>query len=139
MDNTGAPIRILMIDDNEPDAYLVAEALRIAQIKCELTHIKDGNAIVKSLAGEAGNSLPPADLVLLDLNLPRVDGCELLAAMRKHPSFAKTPVAIMSSSLSEQDRARCVALGANHCLIKPLELNDFVDAIVGTVRKMLSI
>ncbi len=134
-----APVRVLIVDDNEADAYLVGESLRIAGIAFELTHVKDGAGLLETLnRGPADPTRPVADLVFLDFNLPRTDGFELLAVMRKSPAFAKVPIAVMSSALSEQGQARAAALGANCCLIKPLELNAFVDAIGGAVKKLLS-
>jgi chemotaxis family two-component system response regulator Rcp1 len=134
-----APVRVLIVDDNEPDAYLVAESLRIAGIDFELTHVKDGVGLLEMLTRAAVDpTRPVTDLVFLDFNLPRTDGFELLAAMRKNPAFANVPIAVISSALSAQDQARALALGANCCLIKPLELNAFAEAIVGAVKKLLS-
>ena len=137
--NLNAPMRVVIVDDNEADAFLVGESLRIAHIDFELTHVKDGAELLEKLNRDPADPTGlAADLVFLDLNLPRTDGFELLAAMRKNPAFANVPIAVMSSALSQQDQARGTELGATCCLVKPLELNAFVEAIGSAVKKMLS-
>jgi chemotaxis family two-component system response regulator Rcp1 len=134
------PVRILIVEDNEPDAYLVRTALRSAQIDFELTHAKDGLAALAMLEDASANSGGlVADLIFLDLNLPQMDGFALLTAMRKHPASAEVPIAVLSSSLSEDDVTRSRELGANRFVVKPIELNDFMSLIAGTVKEMLNL
>jgi chemotaxis family two-component system response regulator Rcp1 len=134
------PVRILIVEDNEPDAYLVRTALRSAQIDFELTHAKDGLAALAMLEDASANSGGSvADLIFLDLNLPQMDGFALLTAMRKHPASAEVPIAVLSSSLSEDDVTRSRELGANRFVVKPIELNDFMSLIAGTVKEMLNL
>jgi chemotaxis family two-component system response regulator Rcp1 len=133
------PVRILIVEDNEPDAYLVRTALRSAQIDFELTHAKDGLAALAMLDASAKSTLSVADLIFLDLNLPQIDGFALLTAMRHHPASAEVPIAVLSSSLSEDDVTRSRELGANRFVVKPIELNDFMSLIAGTVKEMLNL
>jgi chemotaxis family two-component system response regulator Rcp1 len=134
------PVRILIVEDNEPDAYLVRTALRSAQIDFELTHAKDGLAALAMLEDASANSGGlVADLIFLDLNLPQMDGFALLTAMRKHPASAEVPIAVLSSSLSEDDVTRSRELGANRFVVKPIELNNFMSLIAGTVKELLNL
>jgi two-component system response regulator len=134
------PFRILMVEDNEPDAYLMKTALRAAQIDFELTHAKDGALALAMLDdASARSSGPVADLIFLDLNMPKIDGLALLAAMRRHPASAAVPIAVLSSSLSRDDMTRAIELGANRYLVKPIELNEFINAIGGAVKEMLNL
>ena len=133
-------VRILIVEDNEPDAYLVRTALRAAQIDFELTHAQDGLLALAMLDdASAKSSRPIADLIFLDLNMPTMDGFALLAAMRLHPASAEVPIAVLSSSLSHDDMARSRELGANRYIVKPMELNDFMNLIAGAVKEILKL
>jgi CheY-like chemotaxis protein len=134
------PVRILIVEDNAPDAYLVRTALTAADIDFELTHAKDGSlalAMLDSPAAKASGSV--ADLIFLDLNMPKIDGLAMLAAMRQHPASAKVPIAVLSSSLSKEDMKRAVELGANRYIVKPIELNEFMTLIASAVKEMLKL
>ena len=134
------PVRILIVEDNEPDAYLVRTALRAAQIDFELTHAKDGVIALAILdSASAKSSGPVADLIFLDLNMPTMDGFALLTAMRLHPASAEVPIAVLSSSLSHDDMARSRELGASRYIVKPMELNDFMNLIAGAVKEILKL
>jgi chemotaxis family two-component system response regulator Rcp1 len=134
------PVRILMVEDNEPDAYLVRTALRAAQIDFELTHAKDGLSALAMLDDASAKSNGAiADLIFLDLNMPQIDGFALLTAMRQHPASADVPIAVLSSSLSHDDMIRSMKLGANRYIVKPIELNEFITLIAGTVTGMLKL
>ena len=132
------PVRILIVEDNEPDAYLVRTALRAAQIEFEFTHAKDGLVALAMLDDCSAKARQPvADLIFLDLNMPNMDGFALLTAMRMHPASAEVPIAVLSSSLSHDDMARSRELGANRYIVKPMELNDFMTLIAGAAKEML--
>jgi CheY-like chemotaxis protein len=130
------PVRILMVEDNAPDAYLVRTALTAAKIDFEFSHAKDGSIALAMLDGATGSI---ADLILLDLNMPKIDGLAMLTAMRQHPASAKVPIAVLSSSLSQEDMKRAVELGANRYIVKPIELNEFMTLIAGTVKEMVDL
>ena len=133
-------VRILIVEDNEPDAYLVRTALSAARIDFELAHAKDGLLALAMLDSASTNSSRPvADLIFLDLNMPTMDGFALLTAMRLHPASAEVPIAVLSSSLSHDDMARSRELGANRYIVKPMELNDFMSLIAGAVKEMLKL
>ena len=134
------PVRILMVEDNAPDAYLVRTALAAAQIDFELTHVQDGALALAMLDGVSANgSGTVADMIFLDLNMPKIDGLALLTAMRQHSASAKVPIAVLSSSLSHEDMSRAIELGANRYIVKPIELNEFMTLIADTVKGLLNL
>ena len=123
-------IRILLVEDNPADAELATEALAESKLINELDHVEDGVEAMKYLRGEgayAGRALP--DLVLLDLNLPRMDGREVLAAIKSDEELRRIPVVILTTSESEEDILRSYDLHANCYITKPIDLNQFVRVV----------
>jgi CheY-like chemotaxis protein len=121
-------LQILLIEDNSLDAFLVEQALTEHHIPFKLTVVNDGGLAIDYLdhMGELGVN-PCPDLVLLDLHLPKVEGPEILRALRKHPDCAQTPVIIVTSSDAPEDRNRVAVLGISHYFRKPSDLNAFLD------------
>ena len=117
----GKPIRVMLVEDNPSDARLMIEALRDADFDGDLRIVHDGVEAMNHLR-ERTQSLP--DLVLLDLNLPRKDGREVLAEMKRDPLLRHIPVVVLSTSRNEQDVRRSYELGANAFLSKPAEMNE---------------
>ena len=129
-----APIRILLVEDNPADVYLIEEALRTHGVQFEMKWLRDGEQALELLT-EAGLGAP--DLVLLDLNLPRVDGKEVLTRIRQTPHLAAVPVAIMTSSDSPQDRREMADLGASCYIKKPPTLDEFLE-VGGVIKNLLA-
>ncbi len=125
-------LRILLAEDNPGDVLLVQQALEEYHIDHELHVVRDGGEAMEFLAhmGEPGEAACP-DIVLLDLNLPKVDGHQVLSEFRKHPSCTHTPVIVVSSSDLPKDRARVAALGISRYFRKPSELDAFM--LLGSV------
>src|SRR5215475_8799665 len=97
--------RLLVIDDNDGDVRLFRLALDRAEVNCELRVIADGGSALDFVREESGSANPSIpDLVVLDLNLPKADGREILAAMRASRNFADVPVVIWTSSNTPRDR-----------------------------------
>jgi CheY-like chemotaxis protein len=113
--------RILVVDDSRADVRLLREAVREETINAELHAVEDGEHALEHLRG--GGEWP--DLVLLDLNLPRKDGREVLAAIKSDPDLKSIPVIILSTSAAPDDVADCYALHANSYLVKPMGLDEF--------------
>ena len=120
-------VRILIVEDNRGDALLVREALRQSNLKFELIHILDGEKAFEFLQrrGEHSNARPP-QLVLLDLNLPKRDGWEVLEEIRGAPDLAATPVIILSSSGNPADRERASRTPNSMYIRKPSTLDEFM-------------
>lgn len=121
-------LKILLAEDNAGDIFLVRRALDEHNIEYDLQVVRDGAEAIEFVArmGQPGEAACP-DLVLLDLNLPKVDGSEVLREFRKHPDCLETPVVIVSSSDSQKDRSRVAALGAVRYFKKPSELAQFME------------
>ena len=124
------PIRILMVEDNPGDVRLTREALRDAKVRNALSVVGDGEAALNYLRqrGEFSDAERP-DLVLLDLNLPRLDGREVLSEIRGDPTLASIPVVVMTTSADEKDVLQSYALHANCYVTKPIDLRQFVEVV----------
>jgi CheY-like chemotaxis protein len=130
--------QILIIEDNPGDVELLRLALENAGLDCDITVLDDGGkalAFVQQRTNDANRRTP--DLAIVDLNLPKNDGLEILEAMRLNPDFAKVPVAVLSSSSLPRERARMQALHVGHYVMKPSNLEEFMQ--IGTVLKELLI
>jgi CheY-like chemotaxis protein len=119
--------RILLIEDSDADVFLVRRALN-GVLPYELQLARDGEAAFGFLDGWADD--PAAewpDLILLDLNLPRIDGFQVLSRIRQNPRLAAIPVIVMTSSDSPADREKMFRLGATVYFRKPTDLNAFME------------
>jgi CheY-like chemotaxis protein len=124
------PIEILMVEDNPGDARLAIEALKEGHITNRLHVVNDG---VEALAfvrrqGPYADA-PRPDLILLDLNLPRMDGREVLAALKEDPQLRRIPVVVLTTSGSEDDVVNSYDLYANCYVIKPVDLEKFMEVV----------
>jgi chemotaxis family two-component system response regulator Rcp1 len=124
---TEQKIRILLAEDNDGDVFLVRRALEKRGLPHELVVSHNGEEALTWLDGHAENTDWAPDLILLDLNLPRIDGAQLLSHIRKSDSFSDTPVIVLTSSDSPKDRQMALELGANLYFRKPTDLASFMD------------
>ena len=124
------PIDILLVEDNPGDARLAQEAFKVSGLPNTLHHVVDGVEGWKFLnrEGEYANA-PRPDLVLLDLNMPRMDGRELLKLIKSSKAFRAIPVVVLTVSSDDQDIEQAYELYANCFITKPLALDDFTQAI----------
>ena len=130
----GGTARVLQVEDNEADVRLTREALREAGQEVRLSVVADGEQALAYLRNEPGfEDVPRPHLVLLDLNLPRKDGVEVLQEMRGDPKLAPIPVIVLTSSSEARDVDACYAAGANAFVVKSVELDEFIDRI-GVIR-----
>ena len=130
------PIQILLAEDNPGDVFLIREALREQGLEYELSVVEDGEAAVSFVCREGAYAeAARPDLILLDLNLPKYGGREILRRVREIPELAHVPVAILSSSDWPKDRLDTAALGANCYIQKPFSLEEFME--IGAVLKEL--
>ena len=121
------PLRILLAEDNFGDVLLVQDALKSHKIPHELHVVRDGDealAFIETMGEPDGTPCP--DVMLLDLNLPKVDGPEVLGKFRKHPECAQTPVIVITSSDAHRDRERMAQFGIARYFRKPSDLNEFL-------------
>ena len=128
----GSPVRILLVEDNPADADLTRESLADSKIYCELHVTVDGVEAMEFLRREGEyKDAPRPDLVLLDLNLPRKDGKEVLAEMKADPSLRMIPVVVLTSSKAAQDIVRSYSLQASAYVTKPVDLDGFAEIVRG--------
>jgi CheY-like chemotaxis protein len=119
---------IVLIEDAEPDVFLVREALTLSGLKFDLRVLVDGEKAVEFVAAlETAPAAARPDLFLLDLNLPRVNGEQVLARMRQSVSCAGVPVLIVTSSDLPNDKAQTTRLGATRYFRKPSQLDEFMQ------------
>ena len=125
-----SPIDILIIEDNEGDARLIKEVLSDGKIANLLHNVKDGVQAMEFLRkkGAYANVVKP-DLIILDLNLPKKDGREVLSEIKNDPELKKIPVVIMTTSQAEEDILKSYNLHANCYITKPIDLNQFIKVI----------
>jgi len=119
-----APVRILIIEDNRGDVLLVREALREVDIPFELTHIADGEQAFEHIERIGSGAQP--DIIVLDLNIPKRDGWEILEHIRQTSGLELTPVVIMSSSGNPEDRERAERTPNAMYIHKPSGLDEFL-------------
>ena len=126
----GNPAEILLVEDNEGDARLAAEALKDGKISNNLHHVKDGIEAMQFLRKETGyQDVPRPDVILLDLNMPRMDGREVLNEIRKTPELANIPVIVLTTSESESDIVQSYDLNANCYISKPVDFQQFIRVV----------
>lgn len=125
-----APIEILLVEDNIPDIRLTLEAFKEARVRNNLHVAHDGVEAMAFLRNEgAFQAAPRPDLILLDLNLPRKDGREVLDEIKRDAAFEHIPVVILTTSQAEQDILRSYHLRANAFITKPVDLEQFFKVI----------
>ncbi len=131
---TGPHFSILLVEDNPGDVYLFRKALEAAQVNFDSTVLDDGAEALAFIRGEGTYAgIPVPHLVVLDLNLPKNEGLQVLSAIRQSQRLADVPVVVTSSSHSPRDQAETTRLGIECYLPKPADLDQFMQ--LGTVLK----
>lgn len=126
----GSPIEILLVEDNPDDAELTIETLQEGRIRNNINLVEDGVKAMCFLRREEPYAeAPRPDLILLDLQLPRKNGREVLAEMKSDANLRSIPVVIMTTSSAEQDIFESYNLHANCYITKPIELDDFINVV----------
>jgi len=127
---TGRPIEILLVEDNPGDVRLTVEALRDSKIQNRLHIAKDGIEAIAFLRKKGGyTDAPHPDLILLDLNLPKMNGPEVLVEIKEDPALKHIPVVILTSSQEGGDIVRTYNLHANCYVTKPIDLEQFIMVV----------
>ncbi|MBI4565678.1 MAG: response regulator [Planctomycetes bacterium] len=123
-------VDILYVEDNPADVYLTEQALNEIRVTNRLHVVKDGEEAVDFLRRQGAHARAPRpDLILLDLNMPRKSGLEVLAEIKADPQLRGIPVVILTSSRSEEDIERSYDLHANCYVTKPLDLEEYFHAV----------
>jgi chemotaxis family two-component system response regulator Rcp1 len=126
----GQPIEILLVEDNPGDARLAMESLKDAKVNNNLYWVQDGVQAMVFLRRQGEYSeAPRPDVVLLDLNLPRKDGREVLAEIKTDENLRRIPVVILTVSSDERDVLETYNLHANCYITKPIDLDQFIEVV----------
>jgi two-component system response regulator len=130
MTSAGRAIEILLVEDDPGDELITREAFEHNKVKNNLHVAHDGEEGLNFLYRRAGyEDAPRPDLVLLDLNLPKYDGRQLLEKIKSDPDLARIPVVVLTTSSAEEDILRSYDLHANAYVTKPVDLDQFMTAV----------
>jgi CheY-like chemotaxis protein len=121
-----APVHLILVEDNEDHSALVRKSLRSQRVLNPLSVFEDAES---ALAYLRGGGLPPSSVILLDINLPGMDGLELLSILKSDPRLESLPVVVLSTSDAKADREAAYQRGANSYLVKPLDFEKFREMI----------
>lgn len=130
MQPTHEPVEVLLVEDNPGDVLLTREALRDGKVHTRLNVVTDGEQALAYLRRQPPfENAPRPDLILLDLNLPRKSGTEVLAEIKGDEFFRRIPVVVLTSSQAEQDILKSYDLRANCYVTKPVSLDQFIRVV----------
>lgn len=126
-------LRILVVDDDRIDTEMILRAFAQSQLVHDIQCVRSGIEALERLRGQ-GELEPLGDerlpsLILLDLNMPRMNGLELLAELKADPELRRIPVVVLTTSNDELELERCYALGAAGCIVKPIDFSAFVEGV----------
>lgn len=128
--NIAHSVEILLVEDNPGDARLTVEAMREAKLRNRMQVVEDGVEAMAFLRRQGRYAeAPRPDLILLDLNLPRKDGREVLAEVKSDPDLRRIPVVVLTTSRAEEDVLRAYDLHANCYVTKPVDLAQFMKIV----------
>jgi chemotaxis family two-component system response regulator Rcp1 len=131
---------ILLVEDNPGDLELIQEALQSGKVTNHISMATDGEVAMNFLNRARGfENAPRPDLILLDLNLPRKDGFEILKEVRENPELSRIPVVILTSSQTDRDILKSYNLRANCFISKPVDVDEFLTVVRSTGEFWLSI
>jgi CheY-like chemotaxis protein len=123
-----ARMNVLVVEDNEPEQVIMKEAFKEAKVNHNLFMLKNGMEVFEFLRAEgAFSNAPKPDLIILDLNMPRKNGLEVLAGIKDNPKWKHIPVLVFSNSEFSSDICKCYTVGANAYLNKPVDFQGFID------------
>jgi len=126
----GRPVEILLVEDNPGDVRLTQEALKEAKVRNNLYVARDGEDALAFLNREGGHAQAPRpDLILLDLNLPKKSGREVLAEIKSCPELMRIPVVVLTTSRAEEDILKAYDLNVNCYITKPVDLEQFIHVV----------
>jgi chemotaxis family two-component system response regulator Rcp1 len=139
-ETSGQPLEVLLVEDSPGDVRLTQEALKDAKVHINLRVVRDGIDAMAFLMREGEYAtVPRPDLILLDLNLPRKDGREVLKEIKENPELKSIPVVVLTTSASEADILRSYLLHANCYITKPVNLDGFLTVVKSIDSFWLSI
>ena len=140
MKESSQPIEILMVEDNPSDVRLTREAFKDAKVLNNMSVATDGEDALKFLKREGPyKDAPRPDLILLDLNLPKMNGKEVLGEIKRDPDLKRIPVVVLTTSDNEQDVRKAYDLHVNAYVRKPVDLDQFIKIVEAVEGFWLSV
>jgi two-component system, chemotaxis family, response regulator Rcp1 len=129
-------MKVLVVEDNSDDIAIIKRAMRKSEMKCDLFFARDGQEAIDFLWQRTSEyeDAPRPDLILLDLNLPKVDGLDVLAKIKDDDKLRRIPVIVLTISLAQQDMIRAYDSGAASYMNKPVDSKDF-ERLIQTVQE----
>jgi CheY-like chemotaxis protein len=135
MASPGKAAQVFIVEDNDADVFLVEEALRSEGVAAEIQRCSDGEEAIQALSQIGETRLP--DIIIIDLNLPKVTGHEILKHVRSLKQLETIPVLILTSAQTKTDRALAEQFGADAYIAKPPTLPEFLSAVGSGIRTLL--
>jgi len=128
-------MKVLVVEDNPDDIAIIKRAMRKSEMKCDLSFARDGEEAIDFLWRRKSEyeDAPRPDLILLDLNLPKIDGLEVLEKIKEDDKLKRIPVIVLTVSVAEQDMIRAYDSGAASYMNKPVDSKDF-ERLIQTVQ-----
>ncbi|MEV4509674.1 response regulator [Dactylosporangium sp. NPDC049525] len=124
------PIEVLLVEDDPGDVLMTQEAFEEHKVRNKLNVVSDGEEALSYLRREGPHAdAPRPDLILLDLNLPRVDGRQVLQAIKEDPDLRRIPVVVLTTSGADEDILRSYSLHANAYVTKPVDFDSFIAVV----------
>lgn len=130
-------IRLVVVEDNLPDVLLIGECLAGISVPFEIVHFEDGEQAIEGLRAAAVNEGVRPDMIVLDLNMPKVNGLQVLRAIKEEGVLSGVPVVVLTSSAAPEEREEAEQIGANRFLQKPFDFYEFLDQVGGIVRELI--
>lgn len=128
-------IKVLVVEDNPNDVAIIKRAMRKSDVKCELYFARDGEEALDFLYSQGEfEDAPRPDLILLDLNLPKINGLEVLAKIKEDERLKRLPVIVLTISEREEDMVKAYNSGAASYMTKPVDSKDF-ERLIQTVQE----
>lgn len=132
-------IEVLLIEDDPNDAEMIIRTLRKNSLDNNLKHVEDGALAIDVLQKIKKNGGSYPKLIILDLSMPRVNGAEVLAVLKKDELTKGIPVVVLTSSMEDKDLKRCYELGVNSYILKPVDFSEFSETIKNLGRYWLQL
>jgi CheY-like chemotaxis protein len=130
-------MRIFLAEDNLGDVFLIEEALRRQSLVCEIDHYATAEAAIRAAEVCGTGGVPVPDLMMLDYNLPRGNGSDILAVAGRNPNLAAVPKVIVTSFLQADELAQALQLGASCLITKPVEFESFMRDVGAKIAELL--
>jgi CheY-like chemotaxis protein len=130
-------MRIFLAEDNMGDVLLIEEAIRRQSLECEIDHYATAEEAIDAIERCGNPGVPVPDLMLLDYNLPRGNGSDILAAASHNPNLAVVPKVIVTSFLQAQELAQALELGASGLITKPVHFESFMNDVGAKIAELL--